>query len=147
MTRYQVSGESHGVFCAFQNPRRHAAAVEFPDRPGSGWSGPAAHPICACRAQARHHFPGDVGRKLVIISLVLLAICGFSPLANLLLYPLEARFPPWDATRGAPDGIVVLGGSIDPELSAAHGVTVFRGSVDRVIAAAGLAHRYPQTRI
>jgi uncharacterized SAM-binding protein YcdF (DUF218 family) len=87
------------------------------------------------------------GRKLVIISLVLLAICGFSPLGNLLLYPLEARFPPWDAARGAPDGIVVLGGSIDPELSAAHGVTVFRGAVDRAIAAAGLAHRYPQARI
>ena len=56
------------------------------------------------------------GRKLV-----LLAICGFSPLGNLLLYPLEERFPPWDDTRGAPDGIVVLGGSIDPELSEAQG--------------------------
>jgi uncharacterized SAM-binding protein YcdF (DUF218 family) len=89
----------------------------------------------------------SVGRKLVILSLALLALCGFSPLGNLLLYPLETRFPPWDAARGAPDGIVVLGGSIDPELSAAHGVTVFRGSVDRVIAAAGLAHRYPQARM
>jgi uncharacterized SAM-binding protein YcdF (DUF218 family) len=89
----------------------------------------------------------SLGRKLLIASTVLLAICGFSPLGNLLLYPLEARFPPWDDTRGAPDGIVVLGGSIDPELSAAHGVTVFRGSVDRLIAAAGLAHRYPQARI
>jgi uncharacterized SAM-binding protein YcdF (DUF218 family) len=88
-----------------------------------------------------------VGRKLVIACPLLLAVCGFSPLGNLLLYPLEARFPPWDAARGAPDGIIVLGGSIDPELSVAHGVAVFRGSVDRVIAAAELAHRYPQARI
>src|ERR1043166_4253276 len=80
----------------------------------------------------------SLGRKLVIASLALLAICGFSPLANLLLYPLEQRFPPWDDTRGAPDGIVVLGGSIDPELSAAHGITVFKGSVDRIVAAAAL---------
>jgi uncharacterized SAM-binding protein YcdF (DUF218 family) len=87
------------------------------------------------------------GRKLVIASFVLLAVCGFSPLGNLLLYPLEQRFPPWDDTRGAPDGIVVLGGSIDPELSAVHGVTVFKGSVDRIIAAAALAHRYPKARI
>ena len=87
------------------------------------------------------------GRKVVFASLVLLAICGFSPLGNMLLYPLEARFPPWDDTRGAPDGIVVLGGSIDPELSAAHGVTVFKGSVDRIVAAAALAHRYPNARI
>ena len=89
----------------------------------------------------------SLGRRLVIASVILLAICGFSPLANLLLHPLEARFPPWDATRGAPDGIVVLGGPIDPELSAAHGVPVFRGAVDRVVATAALAHRFPRARI
>jgi uncharacterized SAM-binding protein YcdF (DUF218 family) len=88
-----------------------------------------------------------LGRKLVFASVVLLAICGFLPVGNMLLVPLEQRFPPWDDTRGAPDGIIVLGGSIDPELSAAHGVTVFKGSVDRIIAAAGLAHRYPNARI
>ena len=87
------------------------------------------------------------GRRLVLASVVLLAICGFSPLGNLLLYPLEARFPPWDAKRGAPDGIVVLGGSINSELSAARGVTVFRGSADRIIASAGLARQYPNARI
>src|SRR5258708_24451155 len=87
------------------------------------------------------------GRKLLIASIALVAICGFSPLGNWLLYPLEARFPPWDAARGAPDGIVVLGGSIDPDLSAAHGVAVVRGSADRVIAAAALALRYPNARV
>ena len=87
------------------------------------------------------------GRILVAASLVLLAICSFSPFGNLLLYPLEARFSPWDDTRGAPDGIVVLGGSIDPTLSEARGVTVFKGSVDRIVAAAALAHRYPNARI
>ena len=34
------------------------------------------------------------GRKLLITSILLLAICGFSPLGNWLLYPLEQRFPP-----------------------------------------------------
>jgi uncharacterized SAM-binding protein YcdF (DUF218 family) len=89
----------------------------------------------------------SLGRKLVIASIILLAICGFSPLGNLLLYPLEQRFPPWDDTRGAPDGIVVLGGSIQSDLSAAHGIAIFNAAVNRVIAAAGLAHRYPQARI
>ena len=88
-----------------------------------------------------------LGRKLAIASVVLLAICGFSPLGNLVLYPLEQRFPPWDPARGAPDGIVVLGGAIEPDLSAAHGVAVFGNAVDRVIAAAELAHRYPNARI
>ena len=89
----------------------------------------------------------SLGRKLLIASVVLLAICGFSPLGKLVLYPLESRFPPWDAARGAPDGIVVLGGSIDADLSAARGVPVFKGAVDRVIAVAALAHRYPNARI
>ena len=87
------------------------------------------------------------GRALLAASVVLLAVFGLSPLPNLLLYPLEARFPPWDATRGAPDGIVVLGGSIDPEPSAARGVAVYRGAVDRILSTAALAHRYPQARI
>ena len=87
------------------------------------------------------------GRKLLIASVVLLAVCGFSPLGNWLLYPLESRFPAWDATHGAPDGIVVLGGPIDPELSLAHDTAVFRGSVDRVIATAALALRYPKARV
>ncbi len=88
-----------------------------------------------------------LGRKLVIAALVLLAICAFSPLGNLLLYPLEQRFPPWDAARGAPDGIIVLGASIEAELSAAHGTPVVQSAPDRIIAAAALAHRYPNARI
>ena len=89
----------------------------------------------------------SLGRKLMLASVVLLAICGFSPLGRLLLYPLESRFPPWDAARGAPDGIIVLGGSIDVDLSAAHGVAVTNGGADRLTAAAALANRYPNTRI
>lgn len=89
-----------------------------------------------------------LGRRLVIASVVVLAICGFSPLGNWLLYPLEQRFPPWDAARGGvPDGIVVLGGSIEPELAAAHGGAVFTHSADRIVTAAVLARQYPNARI
>jgi uncharacterized SAM-binding protein YcdF (DUF218 family) len=87
------------------------------------------------------------GRKLMIGSVVVLGIAAFSPLGNWLLYPLESRFPPWDATHGAPDGIIVLGGSIDAELSAAHGVPVIRSAADRMIVAAALARQYPNARI
>ena len=89
----------------------------------------------------------SLGRKLLVLSAVLLAICGFSPLGNWLLYPLEARFPAWDSTRGAPDGIIVLGGSINTDISAAHGATVFKGAVDRLMAGAALARRYPDARV
>jgi len=89
----------------------------------------------------------SAGRKLLVASLVLFAVCGFSPLGYLVLYPLEQRFPPWDAAQGAPDGIIVLGGSVDADLSAAHGTAVVSGAADRVIAAAALAHRYPGARV
>jgi uncharacterized SAM-binding protein YcdF (DUF218 family) len=89
----------------------------------------------------------SLGRRLMAASLLLLAICGFSPLGNWLLYPLESRFPAWDAARGAPDGVVVLGGSIDADISAAHGVAVVHAAADRIIAAAALARRYPNARL
>ena len=89
----------------------------------------------------------SLGRKLLMVSALLLAICGFSPLGNLVLYPLESRFPPWDAARGAPDGIVVLGGSIDADLSVAHGTAAFTAAAGRLIEAAALAHRYPNARV
>jgi uncharacterized SAM-binding protein YcdF (DUF218 family) len=82
-----------------------------------------------------------------MIAVLLLVICGLSPLGSLLLYPLEQRFPPWDARLGAPDGIIVLGGSIEPDLSVAHGEPVVRSSPDRIITAAALALRYPNARI
>lgn len=87
------------------------------------------------------------GRRLMATALVLLAICAFSPLANFLLYPLEQRFPKWDSSRGDPDGIIVLGGPLDADMSAAHGVPVIAGAADRLISAAALAHRYPKARI
>ena len=88
-----------------------------------------------------------VGRKLVTASVLLLLICGLSPLGNLLLYPLEQRFPPWESGRSAPDGIIVLGASIEPDLSVAHGTPVVRSAPDRILAAAALAYRYPDARI
>jgi len=88
-----------------------------------------------------------LSRRLMVAALVLLALGGFSPLGNLLLYPLESRFPPWDASHGAPDGIVVLGGPIDADLSVSHDAPIIRSAADRIVAAAMLAHRYPNARI
>ena len=87
------------------------------------------------------------GRKLMIASIVLLAIGGLSPMGNWLLYPLEQRFPPWNPAEGAPDGIIVLGGPIDADLSAAHDTAVIRTAADRIFTTAALARQYPNARI
>jgi uncharacterized SAM-binding protein YcdF (DUF218 family) len=84
---------------------------------------------------------------LIVTSLVLIAVVGYSPLGRIMLLPLEERFPPWDASRGAPDGIVVLGGGISPDISVARGVVALNGSAERLTVTAELAHRYPHARI
>src|SRR5688572_30823489 len=61
------------------------------------------------------------GRRLAAIGVLLLVLAGFAPLGNALILPLEQRFPPWDASRGPPDGIVVLGGAIGPVISEQRG--------------------------
>jgi uncharacterized SAM-binding protein YcdF (DUF218 family) len=88
-----------------------------------------------------------LGRRILVASMLLLGVLGFSPLGNLLLYPLEQRFPPWDATSGTPDGVIVLGGPVDPDLSAAHHTPAVTSSPDRMITAAALARRYPDARL
>jgi uncharacterized SAM-binding protein YcdF (DUF218 family) len=87
------------------------------------------------------------GRFLATIGVALLLLAGLSPLGNALIYPLEERFPPWDAARGAPDGIVVLGGAISPDVSAAHGTPALTEAAERLTAIADLARRYPAARI
>ena len=66
----------------------------------------AAHAVFALRAGGSRS-----------ASLVLLAVIGLSPVGNALIVPLEERFPPWDHGRGAPHGIVVLGGALSPDVS------------------------------
>jgi uncharacterized SAM-binding protein YcdF (DUF218 family) len=84
---------------------------------------------------------------LVVTSLVLIAIAGLSPLGNALILPLEQRFPPWDPSRGPPAGIVVLGGGITPDVSAARGTVALNEAAERITAAVELARRYPDARI
>ncbi|WP_240536408.1 YdcF family protein [Bradyrhizobium genomosp. III] len=89
----------------------------------------------------------SAGRKLTVLSVLALAICGFSPLGSLLLAPLENRFPPWTPTADPPTGIVILGGTTKPVISAFRGFPVSDIGVDRLITGAMLARRYPNARI
>jgi uncharacterized SAM-binding protein YcdF (DUF218 family) len=77
------------------------------------------------------------GRWLAFVSLIVLAILGLSPIGNALIIPLEDRFPPWDAARGAPDGIIVLGGAIDAS----------GPRNERLVVVPELLRRYPNARI
>jgi uncharacterized SAM-binding protein YcdF (DUF218 family) len=87
------------------------------------------------------------GRPLLVTSVVLLAVAGLSPLGNSLIFPLEQRFPAWDASHGAPDGLVVLGGAVTADIAAARNDVALNEAAERMTAAVELARRYPNARI
>src|SRR5256714_5121392 len=87
------------------------------------------------------------GRRLAVTALILIAIAGLSPLGNALILPLEDRFPPWDAARGAPAGIISLGGAFDTVVSPARGEVALNEAAERLTAVAELARRFPNARI
>lgn len=90
---------------------------------------------------------GRAGRRLMVSSLLLLAAFGLTPLGHLLILPLEERFPPWDSSRGAPEGIIVLGGGLDEVVSSTRKDSAVTEASDRITAVVELARRYPQARI
>lgn len=80
-------------------------------------------------------------------SAILLLVFGFSPAGNILLLTLTERFPAWQADGRAPDGIIILGGAIDSELSAARKTLELDSSAERILVMLQLARRYPAARI
>jgi len=87
------------------------------------------------------------GRRLLVASVILIVAIGVLPVGNALILPLEDRFPPWDPKQGAPAGIIVIGGVIDPERSEARGQFSLDEAAERVTVAVELARQYPTARI
>lgn len=87
------------------------------------------------------------GRWLLAVGMAGLVACGFSPLGQWLILPLEERFPAWSAADGPPDGIILLGGSFDTVVSRERGVAALNESAERVTEFAALARRYPDAKL
>ncbi len=68
------------------------------------------------------------------------------PMGSWLLRPLENRFPA-TALPAQIDGIIVLGGSINPVLSAARHQPILTDSAERLFAFVALARQYPTARL
>jgi uncharacterized SAM-binding protein YcdF (DUF218 family) len=73
-----------------------------------------------------------LGSWCLASGIVLLLLAGFLPAGRLLMNVLENRFPRWDAQRGAPDGIVVLGGVINPVIARSCGSLGLTHSAERI---------------
>lgn len=70
------------------------------------------------------------------------------PVGAWLLLPLEDRFERREITSvGRVDGIIVLGGAIDPVLSASRNDTALNSSAERITAMIALAHAHPDVPV
>ncbi|KXF77384.1 hypothetical protein ATN84_08315 [Paramesorhizobium deserti] len=81
------------------------------------------------------------------ITVTLFLLVSFTTLGNLLLLPLEERFPAKPALPDHIDGIVVLGGFMEGEVNASRGGHEINGAGDRIIETMRLAQLYPEARI
>nr|WP_255575127.1 YdcF family protein [Caldovatus aquaticus] len=83
----------------------------------------------------------------------LLAALGFytailaTPLSQWVLIPLEERFPRPAEAPARVDGVVVLGGMVDQNLTEARGLPALNGAAERLTEMVALARRYPEARI
>lgn len=86
-------------------------------------------------------------RKLLALLALLLLLIGSVPVGEWLIAPLETRFQANAALPAQVDGVIVLGGAVDPQLSDAWGQTELESSADRLIAFSYLASLYPQAQL
>lgn len=86
---------------------------------------------------------GRRGRALVTVAALGFAAVMILPLGDWLIRPLEARFPPPAVLPPRIAGIILLGGAVDVDVTAAHGQVALNGAAERVTATLALARRYP----
>ena len=70
-----------------------------------------------------------------------------APLPEVLLFPLEQRFPRLDPLPDHVDGIVLLGGAQRPGLTIAYRQASLNGAAETLTTFVALARRYPHARL
>jgi uncharacterized SAM-binding protein YcdF (DUF218 family) len=86
------------------------------------------------------------GRVMMGVSLAIVLACTVLPIGAWLLSPLENRFAA-PALPERADGVIVLGGAIEPGLSADRKALSLNGNAERLVAFAALARRYPAANL
>lgn len=76
-----------------------------------------------------------------------LVLAAILPWESWLIAPLEERFPPPLPLPARVDGIIVLGGTIDPALSASRHQVSLNDAAERMTALVELGRRYPEAQI
>lgn len=94
--------------------------------------------LCRDRAAAAH--------KIFLLALFLVLLIGFVPVGQLLIRPLEMRFPA-APDISVPTGIIILGGGEDAAMSAASGLPELNAAGERLILGLALAQAFPEAQL
>jgi uncharacterized SAM-binding protein YcdF (DUF218 family) len=95
--------------------------------------------LLAGRAQAGVWLTAGVTAAFLVLAVL--------PVGAWLVWPLETRFPRPEPLPEPVDGIVVLGGMVDPGLSHRRGDPVLYGTIERFTEFFALARQYPEARL
>lgn len=87
-----------------------------------------------------------LGRVVAGTSLLLLVLAVLLPVGQWLRIPLETRFPP-PAEPEHVDGVIALGGGIDPRVSAYWGQPAIGGTAERFTTLVEMGRRWPEARL
>jgi uncharacterized SAM-binding protein YcdF (DUF218 family) len=97
--------------------------------------------VCLVVGKPRH------GLAFVLIASLAFLTTATLPVAPWLAAPLENRFPPVTTPPEKVDGIIVLGGAVDPGLTEARGPVSISEAAERITEGVALALRYPKARV
>jgi uncharacterized SAM-binding protein YcdF (DUF218 family) len=87
------------------------------------------------------------GAIVATVASVVLVVAALSPLGNMLLTPLEQRFPEMNFPDQGIDGIIVLGGSYDSQSHGYMSTIYLEEDTEPMAVMVDLARRYPGARI
>lgn len=87
------------------------------------------------------------GLSVVTAVLGCLFVILVLPLDQWALFPLEDRFPPILDPPTHVDGIIVLGGAVDTELTEARGIPALNDAAERMTTFVAAARSYPTARL
>lgn len=87
------------------------------------------------------------GRRLVLFALLLALLPALLPIRDALALPLERLIEPPTSLPDEVDGILVLGGSVEWEVSQGRRQLNLNRAGERMLAAAALSRRYPDATL
>ncbi|MBY0335357.1 MAG: YdcF family protein [Acetobacteraceae bacterium] len=88
-----------------------------------------------------------IGRWPLLAGLAWFVAVLLTPLPAWLTLPLEDRFARPAEMPARVDGVIILGGAVEQDLTESRGMPALNGAAERMTEAVALARRYPEARI